>query len=146
LQATDSTEPNQTNEVILEPDTPDEHYQDEYDFDPDPDIDDTQFSDEDDLSETSTTSSVSESSIIDLPPPQLPARIIPPTSLSLSRGLDVIANAGIDLETSPVIGNLVRRSRSARFLAQSWGSRDSAMSEAVEGDRQGDGYGTFGQR
>jgi hypothetical protein len=83
--------------------------------------------------EYSDTSSISESSIIDLPPPLSPSRIVPPTSLSVNRGLDILAG----IEQSPVIGAVVRRTRSARFLGRSWGSRD-------EDDEGQEGYGTFG--
>jgi hypothetical protein len=77
----------------------------------------------------SDTSSISESSIIDLPPPLSPSRIVPPVNLSVNRGLDI-------LDQTPVFGAVVRRTRSARFLGRSL-SRN-------EEDR--DGYGTFGQR
>jgi len=81
----------------------------------------------------SDTSSISESSIIDLPPPLSPSRIVPPPSLSVNRGLDILAG----IEQSPVIGAVVRRTRSARFLARSWGSRN-------EDEENQEGYGTFG--
>jgi hypothetical protein len=77
----------------------------------------------------SDTSSISESSIIDLPPPLSPSRIVPPVNLSVNRGLDI-------LDQTPVFGAVVRRTRSARFLGRSL-SRN-------EEDRVG--YGTFGQR
>lgn len=75
------------------------------------------------------TSSISESSIIDLPPPMSPSRIVPPAHLSVNRGLDI-------LDQTPVLGAVVRRTRSARFLGRS-PSRN-------EEDREG--YGTFVQR
>ena len=76
----------------------------------------------------SDSSSISESSIIDLPPPLSPSRIVAPTTLSVNRGLDI-------LDQTPVIGAVVRRTRSARFLARS---------PRTEEEREG--YGTFGQR
>jgi hypothetical protein len=80
----------------------------------------------------SDSSSISESSIIDLPPPLSPSRIVPPTSISVNRGLDILAG----IEQSPVIGAVVRRTRSARFSSRSWGSRN--------GDEGGqEWYGTF---
>lgn len=63
--------------------------------------------DSDDFSESST---ISESSIIDLPPPLSPSRIVPPPSLSVNRGLDILAG----IEQTPVVGAVVRRTRSAR--------------------------------
>ncbi|KAL7421577.1 hypothetical protein Q5752_003346 [Cryptotrichosporon argae] len=52
-------------------------------------------------------SSFSESSIIDMPLPSRPSRIIPPASLSM--------NALPILEEAPVLGPLIRRSRSMRL-------------------------------
>lgn len=71
-------------------------------------------------------SSVSSSSIIDLPPPLSPAALsVPalPASLSISSRLGAI-------DRSPVIGPLVRRTRSARFLGRSW---DSSVGEKLMG-------------
>lgn len=94
----------------------------------------------------SNFSSFSESSIIDLPPPRSPHRIIPP-SLSM--------NSGLNLGGQPIIGGIVRRTRSARYLgmSRSWGSAVERMEEGVlgqrlEGTEMGsagsvEGYGTF---
>ncbi|ORY34054.1 hypothetical protein BCR39DRAFT_518285 [Naematelia encephala] len=103
--------------------------------------------------EDDDVSSVSDSSIIDLPPPLSPSRIVPPHSLSMNGGLNLAA-----LDDTPVVGHLVRRTRSARFLGRSWGSRvgpeddDDDQGEGEElgrtaqnrGTREED-YGTFGQ-
>ena len=87
------------------------------------------------LDDLSDTSSISESSIIDLPPAQDPARIIPPASISIANLNSILS------DEASVIGPLVRRTRSARLLAQSWGS-GGGLAEAV-----GNGtYGTFGFR
>ena len=75
------------------------------------------------------TSSISESSIIDLPPPMSPSRIVPSVNLSVNRGLDI-------LDQTPVLGAVVRRTRSARFLGRS----------PSRNEEERDGYGTFGQR
>ncbi|KAK1924048.1 hypothetical protein DB88DRAFT_488948 [Papiliotrema laurentii] len=86
---------------------------------------------------SSDTSSVSESSIIDLPPPLSPARIAPPVNVGV-HSLDIFAA----IDGSPVfgaVGAVVRRTKSARFLGRSWGSRQ----EEREPDSPG-GYGTFG--
>ena len=83
--------------------------------------------------EDSDASSISESSIIDLPPPLTLGRIIPPTSLSISTNLNLSLT-----EDSPVLGPLVRRTKSARLLARSWG-RDSPGKK-----KDSTGYGTFG--
>lgn len=81
-----------------------------------------------------SASSISASSIIDLPPALSPSRILPPTSLSLDRGLNLAA-----LDGSPIIGPLVRRTRSAKSL----GRRIlSGMSGQVERGEE-EGYGTF---
>ena len=83
--------------------------------------------------EDSDASSISESSIIDLPPPQTLARIIPPTSLSINTNLNLSLT-----EDSPVLGPLVRRTKSARLLAQSWGRNSPGKNRASSA------YGTFG--
>ncbi|KAK1920537.1 hypothetical protein DB88DRAFT_503655, partial [Papiliotrema laurentii] len=86
---------------------------------------------------SSDTSSVSESSIIDLPPPLSPARIAPARQCRC-HSLDIFAA----IDGSPVfgaVGAVVRRTKSARFLGRSWGSRQ----EEREPDSPG-GYGTFG--
>lgn len=91
---------------------------------------DTEEEYEDDMDindEESDSSSISESSIIDLPPPLAPSRIAP--SLSMNRGLDIIAA----IDQTPVFGAVVRRTKSARFLGRSWGSRSG----------EEEGYGTF---
>ncbi len=134
-----------------------EEMMNEYHFNRDRDRRAENDDDIDDLETSSiSSSSVSSSSIIDLPPPMLPARIIPPASLSISRGLDVLASAGgitigsgiaagneNDLNTSPIMG-LVRRTRSARFLGRSWGSRHSGLDLGGHNDDRA-GYGTFGR-
>lgn len=87
--------------------------------------------------DSGSVSSISESSIIDLPPPLEPNRLLPP-SVSLNTGLSLAA-----LDQSPVIGPLVRRTRSARFTTirnlGRGGRNDSETSREVR-----DGYGTFG--
>jgi hypothetical protein len=89
-------------------------------------------------------SSISESSIIDLPPALEPNRLLPP-SVSLGTGLSL---AALDLESSPVIGPLVRRTRSARFdtirnLGRSASTAGGAGASAGERETS-TGYGTFG--
>ncbi|XAO23769.1 hypothetical protein I312_102549 [Cryptococcus bacillisporus CA1280] len=103
--------------------------------------------------EDDDVSSVSSSSIIDLPPPlSLAALSVPtlPPSLSISSHLGA-------LDTSPMIGPLVRRTRSAKFLGRSWGS---SREREVDGEAElgladssirrdqctreiDEGYGTF---
>ncbi|AFR92309.1 hypothetical protein C343_00172 [Cryptococcus neoformans C23] len=84
-------------------------------------------------------SSVSSSSIIDLPPPLSPAALsVPalPASLSISSRLGAI-------DRSPVIGPLVRRTRSARFLGRSW---DSSVGGEVDGEAElGQAGGSVGR-
>ena len=95
---------------------------------------------ESDFDEESDSSSISSSSIIDLPPPLSPSRITTPASLSVNRGIDIVSNA---LDNSPVLGPIVRRTRSARLLGQSWASR---MTDNGSNDGNGNGgneYGTF---
>lgn len=100
----------------------------------------------DDTGADSDASSVSESSIIDLPIPAGPTRI-PATSLSIRSGLNVAADL---MDDAPVIGALVRRTRSARFLSGAGGLGRSVESESelASRPRQGNepegGYGTFG--
>lgn len=108
---------------------------------------------QDGFPEGDDASSVSSSSIIDLPPPLSPAALSVPTfpaSLSISSRLGA-------LDRSPVIGPLVRRTRSARFLGRSWGSStgrevdgEAELGQAgssVGRDRctreMDEGYGTF---
>jgi hypothetical protein len=90
---------------------------------------------------SSLASSISSSSIIDLPPPLDPSRIIPP-SLSINTSL---SRMGAAIDSSPIVGPLVRRSRSTRFLGggRSWGDRSENGEE--ERQRTVSGYGTFGQ-
>jgi hypothetical protein len=127
----------------------DEGDEEEHEEEEDEEEEDVDFSDYDSFS------SISDSSIIDLPPPLSPNRIIPPTSLSIPRALNLAA-----LDNSPVLGPLVRRSRSARFLARSFGAAshdlesaagDPALAEgrgrtvsAAVSARRDDHYGTFG--
>ena len=91
-------------------------------------------------------SEISESSIIDLPPPLEPHRLTLAPSVSL---------AALDLESSPVIGPLIRRTRSARFsTVRNLGravhpdAGAGAGPEAERGDRADQqastSYGTFG--
>jgi hypothetical protein len=83
-------------------------------------------------------SEISESSIIDLPPPLEPHRLTLGPSVSL---------AALDLESSPVIGPLIRRTRSARFSTVKNLGRSAAPAEAEAEEGQGEGstsYGTFG--
>jgi len=85
-----------------------------------------------------SASEISESSIIDLPPPLEPHRLTLGPSVSL---------AALDLESSPVIGPLIRRTRSARFSTVKNLGRSPAPAEAEAEDGQGEGstgYGTFG--
>lgn len=103
------------------------------------DTDDSEIEDEDD--DADSASSVSESSIIDLPPPLQPSRIVTP-SLSMNGGLSSLS------DRSPILRPLVRRSRSARFLGRSWGSRGPSGEVSDDGDAEAraEGYGTFRQR
>ena len=84
-------------------------------------------------------SSVSDSSIIDLPSPLSPTAIAVPPSLSITSNLNLVAEA---VEHSPVIGPLVRRTRSARLLnltrAEEGGPERHNRSVSMA-----DGYGTF---
>jgi hypothetical protein len=86
-------------------------------------------------------STISDSSIIDLPPPLEPNRLIPP-SVSLNTGLSLAA-----LDQSPVIGPLVRRTRSARFMNIGGLGRGPTGEAGEAGEREreaSNGYGTFG--
>lgn len=103
--------------------------------------------------EDDDVSSVSSSSIIDLPPPLSPAALSVPT---LRPSLSISSHLGA-LDTSPVIGPLVRRTRSAKFLGRSWGSsRERGVDGEAELGQAGssirrdrctreidEGYGTF---
>lgn len=82
-------------------------------------------------------SEISESSIIDLPPALEPHRLTLAPSVSL---------AALDLERSPVIGPLIRRTRSARFSTVKALGKNTAPAAETEEDRgEGStGYGTFG--
>lgn len=84
-------------------------------------------------------SEISESSIIDLPPPLEPHRLNLAPSVSL---------AALDLESSPVIGPLIRRTRSARFstvrnLGKAVATEPAEPVEG-EGEQVSTSYGTFG--
>ncbi|KAL1405451.1 hypothetical protein Q8F55_009083 [Vanrija albida] len=94
---------------------------------------DEYYSDED------GASTVSESSIIDMPRPTGPTAIVVRDGSSISAGLNLAAEVGAAAEGA--VGELVRRSTSARFLGHSWGSN-----AAVEDGESGWGYGTFGRR
>lgn len=104
-----------------------------------------------------SASSISESSIIDLPPPLEPHRIIPPS-------ISMRSNLAHALDNSPLLGPIVRRSRSMQLLARSFGSvmQGEAAEDAMRrmrgegqayasadterpgvGSRAGSGYGTF---
>ncbi|WVQ88809.1 hypothetical protein IAS59_002546 [Cryptococcus gattii] len=103
--------------------------------------------------EDDDVSSVSSSSIIDLPPPLSPAALSVPT---LPPSLSISSHLGA-LDTSPVIGPLVRRTRSAKFLGRSWGSSrerevdgeaelglaDSSIRRDQCTREMDEGYGTF---
>lgn len=105
------------------------------------------------LPENDDVSSVSSSSIIDLPPPLSPAALSVPM---LRPSLSISSHLGA-LDTSPVIGPLVRRTRSAKFLGRSWGSsREREVDGEAELGQAGssvrrdqctreinEGYGTF---
>jgi hypothetical protein len=82
-------------------------------------------------------SEISESSIIDLPPALEPHRLTLAPSVSL---------AALDLESSPVLGPLIRRTRSARFsTVRNLGRTVAPAAEAEEGEGEAStGYGTFG--
>ena len=98
-----------------------------------------------DFDNSDSCSSISDSSIIDLPPPLEPNRLqLLPPSVSLNSGLSLAA-----LDSSPVIGPLIRRTRSARFTSIRILSRSGTLSGLGPGserdrDRElSDGYGTF---
>ena len=121
----------------------DESFSDEYESDYDYDCD--------------SASSISENSIIDLPPPLEPHQIMPPS-------LSIRSNLAHALDSSPLLGPIARRSRSMQMLARSFGSvmqgevADEAMrrmrgeqQEGIEtrpraGRRTMSGYGTFDAR
>jgi hypothetical protein len=96
------------------------------------------------VSASSDASSISESSIIDLPPPLRPNRIIPP-SLSMNNGISLAAAAAA-IDNSPVLGPLVRRSRSARFLGRSWGDRSDLSRDGGDGEGEEMEVGRAGLR
>lgn len=98
---------------------------------------------EDDEGVDSDYSSISESSIIDLPPPLTPSRILPQRlNANVNRGLEVL---GVVSDSAEAIGAVVRRSRSARFLRRSFGSGSRIEDEDDQDDREARGrYGTFG--
>jgi hypothetical protein len=131
----------------------DDFYHSSFDVDADAADADADADANSEISASSDASSISESSIIDLPPPLKPNRIIPP-SLSMNNGISLAAAAAA-IDSSPVLGPLVRRSRSARFLGRSWGdrsdlSRDGGDGEGEEMEAGRAGlrreYGTFQQR
>jgi hypothetical protein len=62
-----------------------------------------------------SASSISESSIIDLPPPLEPHRIIPPS-------ISMRSNLSQALDNSPLLAPIARRTRSMQMLARSFGS------------------------
>jgi hypothetical protein len=84
-------------------------------------------------------SEISESSIIDLPPALEPHRLTLGPSVSL---------AALDLESSPVIGPLIRRTRSARFTTVrnlgKTAASNAAAGDVEDADGQRASYGTFG--
>ena len=94
--------------------------------------DGTSASEHEDPDVSDSASSISASSIIDLPPELSPSRIVPPKSLSMNGGLNLAA-----LDNTSVIGPLVRRTRSARFLGRRFSGREAGRTVQ-------DGYGTFG--
>lgn len=122
-----------------------ESFSDEYEYESDYDYD------------CDSASSISESSIIDLPPPLEPHQILPPS-------LSIRSNLAHALDSSPLLGPIARRSRSMQMLARSFGSvmqgevADEAMrrmrgeqQEGIEtrppvGSRTTSGYGTFDAR
>lgn len=91
-------------------------------------------------SDDDSASTVSESSIIDMPRPTGPTAIVVRDGTSISAGLNLAAEVAGAAEGA--VGELVRRSTSARFLGHSWGS-NAAVEESGE---SGWGYGTFGRR
>lgn len=113
-------------------------YEDDYD-DEDDEEDEDEWNDDQvecDSSTSSPTSSISASSIIDLPPPLQPSRIIP--SMSFNRGLSsTTTNAVSALESSPVFGPLLRRTRSARFLSRSRSRSFGVVGEEMDGRMAG---------
>ncbi|WOO85557.1 uncharacterized protein LOC62_07G009060 [Vanrija pseudolonga] len=92
-------------------------------------------------SDDDSASTVSESSIIDMPRPTGPTAIVVRDGTSISAGLNLAAEVAGAAEGA--VGELVRRSTSARFLGHSWGS-NAAVEES--GGESGWGYGTFGRR
>ena len=102
------------------------------------DSSDQGLEEEEEMGFDDSASEISESSIIDLPPPLEPHRLTLGPSVSL---------AALDLESSPVIGPLIRRTRSARFSTVKNLGRSPALvepgAEAGQGEG-GTGYGTFG--
>lgn len=84
-------------------------------------------------------SSISDSSIIDLPPTHLSPLEFDSVGgglAGIAAGVAGAAGAAVDIASGA--GELVRRSASARFLGRSWASNDSA-------GESGWGYGTFGR-
>jgi hypothetical protein len=144
-----STEPGPSSSIFTPTNAKGDEYENEItlnsdpDLDPDADLNEYLESD----SDVDSLSSISDSSIIDLPAPLSPSRIRPPTSISMPRALNIAA-----LDRSPIVGPLIRRSRSARYLVGSLGGRSLGLEDnairrgrtvsAVPGTN--DNYGTFG--
>ncbi|WVQ82359.1 hypothetical protein IAT38_004487 [Cryptococcus sp. DSM 104549] len=134
-------------------------YEEGYDYGGEYDPD---HSGEDELDDESDSSSISSSSIIDLPPALSPSTIPVPAMPTLTPSISFSSRLAA-MDRSPVIGPLVRRTKSARFLGRSWGSaRTWGSGESPEGDAElgesrvgrevsrsgaaagsGEGYGTF---
>ncbi|WVO16279.1 hypothetical protein L204_103954 [Cryptococcus depauperatus] len=97
-------------------------------------------------------SSISSSSIIDLPPPTSPLALSLPPAFNIASRLDTLGS-------SPVFGSLVRRTKSARLLGKSWSSNTQMgisreaessqggnLSAAPREEHVAEGYGTFHHR
>ncbi|WWD17311.1 hypothetical protein CI109_101751 [Kwoniella shandongensis] len=105
-----------------------------------------------------TSSSISSSSIIDLPPPLSPSALPIPLNhpvLQTSQSIASHLSTALENSASPLLGAVavVRRSRSARLLGRSWGTTESPLVQHLGGQRPGLGeegedvergdYGTF---
>ncbi|WWC94176.1 hypothetical protein V866_001015 [Kwoniella sp. B9012] len=108
----------------------------------DQEVHDVDGNDEED--DDQSISSISSSSIIDLPPPLM---TLPSRSTSLNINMNMTG-----LENSPIVGPLIRRSRSARFVPSSWGSLspnspgrwfNNRNQNQREGQEELGDYGTF---
>ncbi|WWC89328.1 uncharacterized protein L201_004249 [Kwoniella dendrophila CBS 6074] len=73
--------------------------------------------DDEDEYDPETSSSISSSSIIDLPKSLSPS-LIPISKLTLPRSTSLNLHLNVQLDNSPILGPIVRRTRSARFLKQ----------------------------